>query len=233
MAIRCEGLTKAYGSGPARVPALRGVNLDVRSGELLMIVGPSGCGKTTLVSILGAILTQDSGDCRVFGRDLRGMREEEKLRFRAGRIGFVFQMFNLLPALSILDNVSVPLLLNGIDRHEARHRAEQLLGRVGLSLRAGTLPAQLSGGQQQRVAIARALVHDPSLVICDEPTSNLDHETGESMMGLLRELAAAAERTLVVVTHDTRILGFANRIAYMEDGRITRVVKPANTEGAP
>ncbi len=233
MAIRCKGLTKAYGSGPARVPALRGVNLDVSSGELLMIVGPSGCGKTTLVSILGAMLTQDGGDCRVFGRDLRAMSEEEKLRFRAGSIGFVFQMFNLLPALNVVDNVSIPLLLNGIDRRQARHRAEQLLDRVGLSLRAETLPAQLSGGQQQRVAIARALVHGPSLLICDEPTSNLDHETGESMMALLRELAAASGRTLVVVTHDTRILGFANRIAYMEDGRITRVAQAANTERTP
>jgi putative ABC transport system ATP-binding protein len=194
-----------------------------------MIVGPSGCGKTTLLSILGAILTQDGGDCRVFGRDLREMSEAEKLRFRAGSIGFVFQMFNLLPALTIVDNVSIPLLLNGISRREARHRAEHLLDRVGLNPRADTLPAQLSGGQQQRVAIARALVHGPSLVVCDEPTSNLDHATGESMMARLCELAAAAERTLIVVTHDTRILGFADRIAYMEDGRITRVAKPANT----
>lgn len=228
--IRCKGLTKTYGSGPARVPALRGVDLEVRAGELLMIAGPSGCGKTTLISIFGMILKHDEGCCQVFGHELREMSEKQKLGFRAGSIGFVYQMFNLLPALTVTDNVTVPLLINGIRSREARRRAAKRLDEVGLNLRGDTLPAQLSGGQQQRVAIARALVHDPSLVICDEPTSNLDHRSGERMMNLLRDVAATADRTLIVVTHDTRIFGFADRIAFMDDGRISRVVENGEKE---
>ncbi|MEO8445818.1 MAG: ABC transporter ATP-binding protein, partial [Gammaproteobacteria bacterium] len=189
--MRCRGLTKSYGSGDGMVAALRGVDLDVRSGELLMLVGPSGCGKTTLISVITAILDQDEGSCDVLGQDVHRMSEKERARFRCDFIGFVFQAFNLLPALSALENVAVPLLLKGIPRAEAEERARGTLESVGLAGRVDAFPAKLSGGQQQRVAIARALVHDPKLIVCDEPTSNLDTKAGQEMMHILRDLAGA------------------------------------------
>lgn len=223
VAVRCRGLTKRYGSGEESVPALRGVELDVRAGELLMLVGPSGCGKTTLVSIMTAILDQDEGTCEVLGHDLHRMSESERARFRGESIGFVFQAFNLLPALSALENVSVPLLLNGIARDQAEARARGVLEAVGLGAKFQALPARLSGGQQQRVAIGRALVHGPKLVVCDEPTSNLDTKAGHEMMDILRDVGRASDRALVVVTHDNRIFEYADRIAHMEDGRVVEV----------
>ncbi len=231
VAVRCRGVTKTYGAGDASVMALRGVDLDVRRGELLMVVGPSGCGKTTLVSVIAAILGQDSGQCEVLGRDLKNMDQKERTRFRGESIGYVFQMFNLLPALSAVENVSVPLLINGVSRRNAEDRAEEALEAVGLGERRNAIPAQLSGGQQQRVAIARALVHDPKLIVCDEPTSNLDHVAGRSMMELLRDVAKSPDRALIVVTHDPRIFEFADRIARMDDGRITEIVDSSNKEG--
>ena len=204
--------------------ALRGVDLDVRCGELLMVVGPSGCGKTTLISLIAGILDQDSGECDVLGQELKTMGQSEKTRFRGHSIGFVFQLFNLLPALSALENVSVPLLINRIPRNEAEARAQEVLNAVNLGSRLDALPAKLSGGQQQRVAIARALVHNPKLIVCDEPTSNLDHETGRSVMELLRGTARSVDRALIVVTHDPRIFDFADRIAHMDDGKIIEIV---------
>jgi putative ABC transport system ATP-binding protein len=224
IAVCCRGLVKSYGEADARTRALRGVDLDVRPGELLLLVGPSGCGKTTLVSIITAILDQDEGQCQVLGRDLLHMHADERTRFRGRNIGFVFQDFNLLPSLSAVDNVSIPLLLNGVPRDQARARARQLLESVGIGGRADARPSKLSGGQQQRVAIARALVHDPALVVCDEPTSSLDHETGHAMMMLLRDKVRSPERALIVVTHDNRIFEFADRIARMEDGVIVDIV---------
>lgn len=228
IAVHCQGVTKTYGEGPSQVVALRGVDLDVIQGELFMLAGPSGCGKTTLISIIGAILNQDEGTCEVFGNDLKNMDEEQRLRFRGTSIGFVFQVFNLLPALTVLENVSVPLLLNGVSRKEAEKRAQVVVESVGLGKRLDALPSKLSGGQQQRVAIARALVHSPRLIICDEPTSNLDHQTGRAMMDILRGVAESPDRALIVVTHDTRILDFADRIAYMDDGRITDIANANN-----
>jgi putative ABC transport system ATP-binding protein len=223
LAVRCRGLTKTYGAGDARVMALRGVDLDVRLGELLMLVGPSGCGKTTLISVIAAILNQDSGGCEVLGRELNGMDQRQRTRFRGVSIGFVFQLFNLLPALSAIENVSVPLLINGVSRKDAENRARQLLSEVDLGERLRALPGELSGGQQQRVAIARALVHHPKLIVCDEPTSSLDHDTGRSVMNILRRLAKSPDRALIVVTHDPRIFEFADRIARMDDGKIIEV----------
>ena len=223
LAVRCRGLTKTYGAGDARVMALRGVDLDVRLGELLMLVGPSGCGKTTLISVIAAILNQDSGGCEVLGRELNGMDQRQRTRFRGVSIGFVFQLFNLLPALSAIENVSVPLLINGVSRKDAENRARQLLSEVDLGERLRALPGELSGGQQQRVAIARALVHHPKLIVCDEPTSSLDHDTGRSVMNILRGLAKSPDRALIVVTHDPRIFEFADRIARMDDGKIIEV----------
>jgi len=230
MAVRCRGLTKTYGAGEASVMALRGIDLDVHRGELLMVVGPSGSGKTTLISVIAAILGQDSGRCEVLGRDLNTMGPKERTRFRGESIGYVFQLFNLLPALSAVENVSVPLLLNGAPRREAESRAAEALEAVGLGTRRDALPAQLSGGQQQRVAIARALVHDPKLIICDEPTSNLDHMAGHSIMELLRSAAKSPDRALIVVTHDPRIFEFADRIARMDDGKIIEIVHSGNKE---
>lgn len=223
IAVRCTGVTKTYGTGNARVVALRGIELDVRAGELLMLVGPSGCGKTTLISVIAGILDQDEGACQVFEHDWKQMSACDKTRYRGHHIGFVFQAFNLLPTLTAAENVAVPLLINGGGRREALQRAQEALARVGLEERAHAAPAQLSGGQQQRVAIARALVHDPKLIVCDEPTSALDHETGRQIMELLRQ-AAGNERALVVVTHDARIFEFADRIAKMNDGRIEKIV---------
>jgi putative ABC transport system ATP-binding protein len=224
LAVSCRGVIKTYGTGEAMVTALQGVDLEVRQGELMMLVGPSGCGKTTLISVMAGILDQSEGDCRVFGQDLMHLRNHAKLAFRARNIGFVFQAYNLLPTLTAAENVTVPLLINGVGRREALKKAEQVLEQVGLGTRTRSLPSQLSGGQQQRVAIARAIIHEPRLIVCDEPTSALDHETGHKVMELLKGIALGRDRTLVIVTHDARIFEFADRIAEMDDGRVTRVV---------
>jgi putative ABC transport system ATP-binding protein len=223
IAVHCAGVTKSYGTGSAKVTALRGIDLDVYAGELVMLVGPSGCGKTTLISVIAGILDQDEGECLVFGRDVNRLAQGDKTRYRGQHIGFVFQAFNLLPPLTAAENVAVPLLINGTGRREAIDRAKEILSRVGLGERTQALPAELSGGQQQRVAIARALVHDPQLIVCDEPTSALDADTGHKVMELLRTIAVGADRGLIIVTHDARIFEFADRIAMMDDGRIKRV----------
>lgn len=229
--VICHGLIKRYGTGAAQVMALRGVELEVKQGELLMLVGPSGCGKTTLISIIAGILDQDEGECTVFGERLGDLDAEAKTVFRCRAIGFVFQAFNLIPQLPAAENAMIPLLLNGVPRTKALSRAREVIAQVGLADRTEAFPAQLSGGQQQRIAIARAQVHDPKLIVCDEPTSALDHATGQRVMELLRGLAAGDRRTLLIVTHDQRILHFADRIAYMDDGRITRIETPGAEGG--
>jgi putative ABC transport system ATP-binding protein len=226
-AIHCRDVVKTYGAGAARVVALRGIDLDVRQGELMMLVGPSGCGKTTLISVIAGILNQDSGVCTVYGHDLHAMSQRDRTRYRGRSIGFVFQAFNLLPTLTAAENAAIPLLVNGMRRREALERAGAMLERVGLGDRTQALPSEMSGGQQQRVAIARALVHDPKLIVCDEPTSALDHETGHRVMELLREVALKEDRSLVIVTHDARIFEFADRIARMDDGRVVSVEESA------
>jgi putative ABC transport system ATP-binding protein len=224
IAVHCQGITKTYGIGDAKVTALRGVDLDVKTGELLMLVGPSGCGKTTLISCIAGILDQNDGVCTVFGNDFKSMPQREKTRLRGETIGFVFQAFNLLPTLTAAENVAVPLLINGEPRGKAVAKAKDMLAHVGLGDRYRSLPKELSGGQQQRVAIARALVHDPKMIVCDEPTSALDHETGHQVMELLRSMAMRTGRSLVIVTHDARIFGFADRIAQMDDGKVQKIV---------
>lgn len=224
IAVRCNGVKKSYGIGDAKVTALRGIDLDVRKGELMMLVGPPGCGKTTLISVIARILDQDEGECLVFGQNLKEMGQLDKTRYRGRNIGFVFQAYNLLPTLTAAENVAVPLLISQFGRRQAVQRARDLLTQVGLGERMDALPAQVSGGQQQRVAIARALVHDPRLIVCDEPTSALDHDTGRKVLELLRTVAGGADRALVIVTHDTRIFDFADRMAKMDDGRIEQIV---------
>jgi putative ABC transport system ATP-binding protein len=227
LAVQLEGITKTYGTGDSRVTALRGVDLEVRAGELMMLVGPSGCGKTTLISVIAGILEQDDGDCLVFGEDLQAMRDRERVLYRGRNIGFVFQAFNLIPTLTAAENVAVPLLILGTPRREAIRKATETLERVGIGDRGLSYPSQLSGGQQQRVAIARSLVHRPRLIVCDEPTSALDHDTGHKVMELMHEVALADGRSLIIVTHDARIFSFADRIAKMDDGRIVEVITPS------
>ena len=226
VAITCRNVTKTYGAGDNLVHALRGIDLDVETGELIMLVGPSGCGKTTLISVVAGILDRSGGDCSVFGKDFSAMSQSARTRFRGLNIGFVFQAYNLIPSLTAAENAAVPLLLNGVKMRDALERAQDMLGRVGLGDRAASLPSQLSGGQMQRVAIARALVHEPKLIVCDEPTSALDHETGHKVLQLLREVAVGPDRALVIVSHDSRIFEFADRIARMDDGRIAEITPP-------
>ena len=219
-AVHCRNLTKNYITGPTKVMALRGVDLEVRMGELLMLVGPSGCGKTTLISVIAGILDHDEGECIVFDQDLRAMGQKRKTLYRGANVGFVFQAFNLIPTLTVLENVAVPLLILGQKRKAAYARSEEILTHVGLSDKLAVFPSQLSGGQQQRVAIARALVHSPRLIVCDEPTSALDADTGRMVMEVVRDTALAEDRALIIVTHDNRIFNFADRVARMDDGRI-------------
>jgi len=229
VAVHCAALTKTFGTGNAAVRALRGVDMEVHNGELLMLVGPSGCGKTTLISVIAGVLQRDGGECSVFGEDYDEMSGDETTSFRGLNIGFVFQAFNLIPTLTTAENVAMPLIINGVRLREGVSRAKEILGEVGFDDRMmRSLPTDLSGGQQQRVAIARALVHQPRLIVCDEPTSALDGETGHKVMELLHRLGRGKDRALVVVTHDARIFEFADRIAEMEDGRITQVVNASS-----
>jgi putative ABC transport system ATP-binding protein len=227
MAVVCRHVTKAFGQGDTRTLALRGVDLEVRPGELTLLVGPSGCGKTTLISIIAGLLRPTDGAVEVLGRDLLDMPGGRLVRFRQENIGFVFQQYNLLPALTAAENAAVPLVIAGRSRAEAVARGIAALAAVGLGDRAGSLPSQLSGGQQQRVAIARALVHEPRLLVCDEPTAALDARSGQTVMELLRRVAVQPGRAVVVVTHDNRVFGFGDRIIHMGDGRVERVEAPA------
>ena len=223
LAVRVRGVTKTFGKGEARTPALKGVDFEARLGELLMIVGPSGCGKTTLLSVIAGTLEFDSGEISVFDTALQGLKNREVTEFRKRNVGFIFQQFNLIPTLNIVENVSVPLLINGVRRRDAEKKAGALLDQLGLSGRGRDLPTNLSGGQQQRVAIARALVHEPRLIICDEPTSALDKDTGGKIMELLRDVGRHPQRCVIVVTHDNRVFKYADRMTEMEDGRVERV----------
>jgi putative ABC transport system ATP-binding protein len=218
--VTCRDLVKDYGRGDSKVHALRGVDLEITPGELTLLVGPSGCGKTTLISILAGTLEPTRGDVSVLGVDLKQLSKGGKSAFRAKNVGFVFQQFNLLPALTAAENVAVPLLINGYAHSLAMARAANALAAVGLGDRKDSLPSQLSGGQQQRVAIARALVHEPRLLVADEPTSAIDARTGQSVMELIRRVALQPDRVVVVVTHDPRVLSFGDRIVALEDGRV-------------
>jgi len=219
-AVVCKNVTKTFGEGSAAVKALRGVDLEVNEGELLLIVGPSGSGKTTLISIIAGILNHDEGECVLLGEDIHAMHNDKKGKFRGKNIGFVFQAYNLIPMLTAIENVSIPLVLNGTPRKEALEKARFFLEEFGMADKINAFPTELSGGQQQRVAIARACIHDPSIIVCDEPTSALDAETGTHVMEVLRNYVLKENRALIVVTHDSRIFSFGDRIVHVEDGII-------------
>jgi putative ABC transport system ATP-binding protein len=220
-AIRMAGLTKTYGEGALQNPVLRGVDLEVARGELLMLVGPSGSGKTTLLSILGCVLRPSGGEAWLFDRPLHGLRESDLPSLRLSYVGFVFQGHNLIPGTSAEDNVMLPMLLRGFAPKEAAREARALLARVGLDRKYASTPEELSGGQRQRVAIARALAGNPPLILADEPTASLDAATGREVSVLFRELCVERGHTVVCVTHDDRIYDLADRIVTMEDGRVT------------
>jgi putative ABC transport system ATP-binding protein len=221
-AVECRGVTKDFGQGENRIQVLRGVDFEAPLGELTLLVGPSGCGKTTLLSVIAGLLDATSGSTAVFGQELDRLSGTESVLFRRKNLGFVFQQYNLLPALTAAENAAVPLLAAGVPRKVAIEKASAVLHSLGLEKRIRALPAQLSGGQQQRVALARALVHEPRLIVCDEPTSALDAEAGHAVMELLTRVAVAPGRAVIVVTHDSRVYSFADRIAYMDDGKIAR-----------
>ena len=223
IAIDARGVRKTFGSGDSAVPALKGVDVQVRFGELMMIVGPSGCGKTTFLSVLCGTLKFDAGSVQLFDRDLASMSDAEVTAFRGKNVGFIFQQFNLIPTWNVVENVSIPLLLGGAGRTHAEDAAGRLLDEVGIGEKRRAYPRQLSGGQQQRVAIARALVHEPRLIICDEPTAALDAASGHRVLELLKQIACRPDRCVIVVTHDSRIFSFADRIAEMEDGVVKAV----------
>lgn len=222
-AVRLRGIVKSFGTGDTKVTVLRGIDLDIYLGEMLLLVGESGGGKTTLLSAIAGILEIDAGDIDVLGVPLSDLPAGKRTTFRGQTMGFIYQQFNLLPALTAAENVAVPLLIQKISRSEALRRARTMLDRVGLGDRAEFLPKNLSGGQQQRVAIARALVNEPRLLICDEPTAALDGPNGQKIMELLREVGRAPDRCVVIVTHDSRIFHFGDRMANLTDGRIVSI----------
>ncbi|MBO9306360.1 MAG: ABC transporter ATP-binding protein [Thermomicrobium sp.] len=218
--VEATNVVKIYDTGRVKVPALRGVSLTVYRGEMVAIMGPSGSGKTTLLNCLSGLDTIDEGMILIAGKELARLPDDVRSEFRARHMGFVFQLFNLIPVLSALENVELPALLAGIRPSEARRRAWAVLEQVGLADRAGHKPAELSGGQQQRVAIARALVNQPDIIWADEPTGNLDTETADEVMALLRRLNRENGQTFVIVTHDPRIGSMCDRVIQMRDGLI-------------
>jgi putative ABC transport system ATP-binding protein len=222
-AVRLVGVTKEFGDADNRTIALKDVSLELPYGELVLLVGPSGCGKTTLISLVAGLLDPTKGEVDVLGQNLTAMSGTRKVHFRGKNIGFVFQQYNLLPAMNAVENACVPLLIAGWSRAKALEKAAHFLELVGLGNRIKSYPTQLSGGQQQRVAIARALVHDPHMLVCDEPTAALDAHSGRTVMELIRKVAVEPDRAVIVVTHDSRVYDFGDRLVEMSDGCIDKV----------
>ncbi len=224
--VIARNLAKVYDSGKIAVRALRGVSLDIRRGEMLAVMGPSGCGKTTLLNCLSGIDDCTSGDVWIGGMRLSKLNDNEKTDFRAQKVGFVFQSYNLLPVLNAVENVELPLLVLGREPKETRRKAVESLEAVGLADQTEKMPMEMSGGQQQRVAIARALVNDPDIVFADEPTGNLDSETSAEVVRLLSRLNRERAQTFVIVTHDREVSRATRRVVVMRDGKIRRDLRP-------
>jgi len=227
--IEIRNLVKTYGKGSAAVHALNGVDFDVAAGEVVMLMGPSGSGKTTLLSAMGCILQATSGSIQIDGREIVGLPESKLPRIRLEHFGFIFQGFNLFPALTARENVELSLKLKGVSSSQCRRRAAELLEQVGLGDKLKTHPADLSGGQKQRIAIARALAGDPPIILADEPTAALDSHSGQTVMELLTALARQRQRAVVVVTHDNRVLHYADRTVHIADGRIANQIEEGRT----
>lgn len=226
-AISVRNVTKEFVEGPNRVQVLHGVDFDVEQGEVVLLMGPSGSGKTTLLSIMGCILRATSGSVQVAGREVATLSERELPAIRLENIGFIFQGFNLFPTLTVGENVELALDLKGVRGSKAKKEAGWLLDQVGLAAKRDSFPSDLSGGQKQRVAIARALSGSPSVILADEPTAALDSQSGRNVMEMMHELAHKHGRAVVVVTHDSRVLEFGDRIVHMEDGRIAEAMTEA------
>lgn len=220
IAISCKGISKSYGEREARVEALKKIDLDVYQGQLTLLVGPSGSGKTTLLSIITTILTPDEGQLVLLGQDIKKMSDGEKAKFCRENLGIVFQSLFLIPTLSVVENITLPLIIGGWDEQLAVNKAMDLLDRMHLAHRSRASPFSLSKGQQQRVAIARAMINDSKILVCDEPTSALDQNSGLEIMTLLREKVLHSSRAVLVVTHDQRTFSFADRIININDGQI-------------
>jgi putative ABC transport system ATP-binding protein len=226
-AIVARDVEMVFQSGSQTFHALKHINLDVNRGDIHLLMGPSGSGKTTLLSILGGILTPTEGRVCLFGQDLTRMSRSKLAQFRLKNIGFIFQEFNLFPALSAVENVELALDMKGVKKRAAREEAMYLLEQVGLAHKAKALPRDLSGGQKQRVAIARALTGDPQIIMADEPTAALDSQSGHAVITLLRKLAKEQQRTVLMVTHDPRIIDVADQVTYLEDGMLQSSSVPA------
>jgi putative ABC transport system ATP-binding protein len=221
--VRAKSVKKTYRSGPLVVNALDGIDLEVRPGEMLAIMGPSGCGKTTLLNCLSGLDDIDGGNVYVQGQDLHKLNDDSRTRFRAQKMGFIFQSFNLLPVLTAVENVELPLLVSGLKIPDARKRAEAALKSVGLGHRLKHKPKELSGGEQQRVAIARSVVNNPVLIWADEPTGNLDSNTSKEIIGLLKDLNREGHQTQVIVTHSEEVARECDRLVRMRNGKIESV----------
>lgn len=219
--IEAVDVTKVLGSGASQVQALKGVSLALQGNELTLLMGPSGSGKTTLLSVLGCMLSPTEGTVRVLGQSTQGLAAEELAEIRRQNIGFIFQSYHLFPTLNVRDNIQLVLDVRGERSATAVSKAKDALATVGLAHKAAALPRELSGGEQQRVAIARAIVSNPSVLLADEPTSALDRQNGETVMTVLAQIAKQSSRGVLIVTHDPRMLRFADRIVHIEDGRIT------------
>jgi putative ABC transport system ATP-binding protein len=230
--LEVTDIRKVLGDDAGRLEVLKGINLSLGGGELTLLMGPSGSGKTTLLSVLGCMLTPTSGAVQIRGRSTTGLGSEALTKLRRENVGFVFQSYHLFPTLTAAENVRIALDVRGVRSALARVKAEQALATVGLSHKAKSFPRALSGGEQQRVAIARAIVGDPSLVLADEPTAALDSESGQAIMTLLADIAKDPKRALFIVTHDPRIMPFADRILRIEDGRIVSDQRRGERSGA-
>ncbi|MCP5532245.1 MAG: ABC transporter ATP-binding protein [Akkermansiaceae bacterium] len=230
VAVDVRGVEKHFSDGARSIHVMKQVTLQALKGEILMLVGPSGCGKTTLLSAIAGTLNIESGEIDVMGNPVHKMSDAALTRFRAKTIGFIFQQFHLIPTISVAENVGIPLLIQNAPKKQVIDRARAVLDAVGLGDRWKERPNRLSGGQQQRVAIARALVHEPPLVICDEPTAALDARNGEIVLELFRNVARSPDRAVLIVTHDNRIFSYADRVARMDDGEIVEVREQGHTE---
>lgn len=218
--IACKNIKKSFSNGGKPIEVLHGVTMEAYANEMIMLMGPSGSGKTTLISIIGGILSPSSGECLILGKSINDLPTAEKTSFRGKNIGFLFQHFTLVPTLNSLENAAIPILCTGGSRAYAFEKARAILSTIGLEHALYKTPAQLSGGEQQRVAIARAFINDPKILLCDEPTSFLDIERGTQIMEILKKFQVANQCTIIVVTHDVRIVPFSDRIINIEDGVI-------------